>query len=222
MPGPAGVDVTTQPAAYPESGEPSPSTVEPSPPDDQALVGAVLAGDGDAFAHYRNRFSRLVAAIAWSFCQSSADAENLQALLWGHLDDQLEQYDQSRGSLGGFIAFAARHKAIDWHRSNSRQPTVSLDALLETGVTLAAGAENPEQAVLTQEKAMAVRECLDQLENVNYRSALEAWMLGYRAKETAEILQVSARKVDSWVERGKKAMAPCLEKKLGGLRAPRA
>lgn len=163
--------------------------MDPGRPTDGTLVRRALAGDRAAFGDLCDRYARIVGVLALQKVGNAGDAEDVvqEAFLKAYAAlGELEDPERFGSWLYG-IAFRA---AIDHHRRRERRGggALSLDALRERQVDLAAADEPAVDGLARRESSARVLEALGALPD-KYRLVLT---LRYQAalsyKEIAEHL----------------------------------
>src|ERR1700761_5821341 len=123
----------------------------PSVQDDAALLALVERGDESAMASLFDRYSKVVYSVALRVLRDPAAAEDVLQEIFMQVWRNPGAFQESRGSLGGWLAVVARNRSIDALRR--RRPTDSVeDVILSSGFNLADEAER--NALI--EKARAV------------------------------------------------------------------
>jgi RNA polymerase sigma-70 factor (ECF subfamily) len=103
--------------------------------DDMRLVARVRAGDQLALSALYDRYSSVVYGVALRILQDTGAAEDLLQDVFLQLWRKPDAFDASRGSLGGWLAVIARHRAID--RLRQRRPESDIeDCVIASGTDL--------------------------------------------------------------------------------------
>ena len=151
--------------------------------DDSALVARMAAGDSAALASLYDRYASLVYSVACRVARDDAAAEEILQDVFYQLWRMAARFDPARGSVPGWLAVAARNRAISWLR---RQHGTLLDfdfAPDFSEVPAVAPSENPihRDALVAQ-----VRSKIDSLPD-SQRSVMElAYFDGMSHSEIAE------------------------------------
>lgn len=101
----------------------SPSDAAPRPrksrlsPEEQALVGRLRAGDGDALTELYERYSGMLLGLAQRIVGNSAEAEEVLQEVFLQVWNQVERYDSTRAALSTWIVMITRSRSIDRLRS---------------------------------------------------------------------------------------------------------
>ena len=93
--------------------------------DDMRLVARIRAGDQTALSELYDRYSGVVYGVALRILQDTGAAEDLLQDIFLQLWRRPDAFDSSRGSLGGWLAVIARHRAID--RLRQRRPESDIE-----------------------------------------------------------------------------------------------
>ena len=97
-------------------------TTGPGPEDDgSALIAALAAGDERAAGRLYDRYAPMLMAVAFRITRSRADAEEVVLETLEQAWRQAQRYEQSRGSLGAWLAVIARSRAFDRVRTDQRR-----------------------------------------------------------------------------------------------------
>jgi RNA polymerase sigma factor (sigma-70 family) len=123
------------------------------------LVRGAAAGDSRAWEQLVDRYGRLVWAVTRDFRLPADDAADVFQVTWLRL---LENIGRIRhpGRLGSWLATTAAHESLRCVTAASRMVLVRDEAMLNGW--LASGPE-PDEALLAQEQARAVRDAVSRL-----------------------------------------------------------
>lgn len=103
--------------------------------DDMRLVARIRAGDQLALSELYDRYSGVVYGVALRILHDTGAAEDLLQDIFLQLWRKPDAFDSSRGSLGGWLAVIARHRAID--RLRQRRPESDIeDCILASNTDL--------------------------------------------------------------------------------------
>jgi RNA polymerase sigma-70 factor (ECF subfamily) len=104
-----------------------------SPPSDEQLVDAALAGDDHAFAELSLRHKGRVFGVAARFAQDAAELEDICQEVFVQAYFKLRQYRRD-SPFEHWILRITTHKCYDYLRKRRRRgPVLSVDAMLESG-----------------------------------------------------------------------------------------
>jgi RNA polymerase sigma-70 factor (ECF subfamily) len=104
-----------------------------SPPSDEQLVDAALAGDDHAFAELSLRHTGRVFGVAARFAQDAAELEDICQEVFVQAYFKLRQYRRD-SPFEHWILRITTHKCYDYLRKRRRRgPVLSVDAMLESG-----------------------------------------------------------------------------------------
>ncbi|NUQ28203.1 MAG: sigma-70 family RNA polymerase sigma factor [Acidobacteriaceae bacterium] len=108
--------------------------------DDASLLALVQSGDEQAMASLYDRYSRVVYSVALRVLRDPGAAEDVLQDVIMQVWRNPERFQQTRGTLGAWLAVVARNRSIDALRR--RRPTDSVeDVILSSGFNLADEAE---------------------------------------------------------------------------------
>ena len=126
--------------------------------DDTSLIARYVAGDDRAFASLLARYQGRVFTLVRLIVRDAALAEDLtqdtfvkavQLLRAGRYHDE--------GKFGSWVCRIAHNLAIDVLRRTNRQPTVSLDAPLPSGMLRLARVTSPDAEVAASPEAVTIQ-----------------------------------------------------------------
>lgn len=147
---------------------------------DAELVGALIAGSGDALAALYDRHVEAVFAASMRLTGDRGLAEEVVQETFLTLWNQAELFDPAAGPLAAWLRSIARNRTIDRLRAAGRRPpAVALSAFDRAGVEPGSGAEllaraggllaasaasrGPEEIVESAEVRAAIREAMAEL-----------------------------------------------------------
>lgn len=157
------------------------------PPDDAALVAALVAGSEDALAALYDRHAPAIHATALRLAGDRQVAEDVVQEVFLTLWNRAERFDPRLGSLTAWLGTIARHRAVDRLRAAGRRPRL---------VTLGGGPgeEAPDEALERAAEAGRAGGAFDAgdpvavLEAAEARSAINAALETMPAAEREVIL----------------------------------
>jgi RNA polymerase sigma-70 factor, ECF subfamily len=145
---------------------------------DWSLLTRIRQKDEDALSALYDRYSGLVYSEARRILQDTGAAEEILQDLFYQVWRTAERFDPAKGSFGGWLLVAARHRAI----SKLRRKTGISTELDENRVSLNVDMESEASQKLLLDKVKAVMESLPE----NQREALEcAYFKGMSHSEIA-------------------------------------
>jgi RNA polymerase sigma-70 factor (ECF subfamily) len=182
--------------------------------DDCALVQAVQAGDGDAFAEL---FRRHYPSVRTACARRLYDPVEADELAQAAFVRAFERIDQCRGErhFGAWVQVIARSLCMDAFRAQARvEPR-------EQPVTGRSDhrPNEPEESLLTRERDAQVQEALDALPDRQRRAVIARDWEGLRPGEIADRLGLSIGAVDSLLLRARRRLALSY-RRLAGEGAP--
>ncbi len=92
------------------------------PPEDAALVAAVVGGSEDALAALYDRHAAVIHASALRLTGDRQVAEDIVQEVFLTLWNRAERFDPLAGSLTAWLGTIARHRAVDRLRAAGRRP----------------------------------------------------------------------------------------------------
>ena len=153
--------------------------------DDRALVGAVLAGDMDAFAALYRAHARPVAA---AIRDNVRDAETVADLVQDVFVKALERLATLRDPdlFGPWLMSIARHAGVDQRRARARGPVI-----VDHEVEPASASPGPDTVAELEELAELVRTCVAGLPPRDATALTLVTQLGFGPADIAQSLGVS-------------------------------
>ena len=187
--------------------------IQPSEPrdlnqlDDDQLVTLSLDGRLDAFNILALRHQSLVRVICVGTV-GTADADDLMQETLVKAWQRLDMYTQ-RGKFKAWISAVARNACLDQLRRRKRQPTSSLDQLIEAQGDYFApesGERSPDEHMLNLELGEELREAFDSLPQEQRLAIYHREIAGLEYREIADATGWSMGTVKSRISRGRAAM----------------
>ena len=172
------------------------------------LLRASADGDRDAFARVYEKTAPRLFPVALRLLRRRDAAEDVLQEAYVQIWRKAGQYDFSRGRPLAWMATIVRNRAIDRLRALARDPSdpspweeaaenlADRDAEMHTG-------SNPD--------SLAIRRCLERLQDKQRESILLAFYHGLTHEELAARLAAPLGTVKSWVRRGLLELKDCLE-----------
>jgi RNA polymerase sigma-70 factor (ECF subfamily) len=155
--------------------------------DDRALVAEIVRRQSEALERLYERYRMVVYHLAFKILNNRESAEEVVLEVFWQVWRDAERYDDQRGSVGAWIATAARSRAIDALRARRGNPAVEED--VEQALLAADPADDPEARTTLGQRAELVRSALESLPS-DQRTALElSFFNGLSHGEIAERLQ---------------------------------
>ncbi len=173
---------------------------------DQALIERIIARDESALAAVYDRYAGMLSSVLNRILRDSQAAEEILQDIFFQLWRMPAQFDASRGSLAGWLAVIARHRAIS--RLRRHNPAAG-EELLENTIVLPF---NLESIVAQQQLLTRVKGALDGLPK-EQRAAVEfAYFEGMThseiARRTGDPLGTVKTRLRSAVETLKRNLHP--------------
>ncbi|MCI7656774.1 RNA polymerase sigma factor [Anaerotignum sp.] len=171
---------------------------------EKKIMDDIKAGDEQAMQKVICRYSRLLWSIVGAVLSQVGTAEDMEECvadvfidLWEHP----QKYEESRGSLKGWLSVIARNKAIDRYRQKTKIQTIPLEetVLAEMGM-------EPES-----EKEEGLRGALAKLTEEEKEILLRRYVYQQKPKEMAVALALSVKQVENRLYRIKAKMRKQME-----------
>jgi RNA polymerase sigma-70 factor (ECF subfamily) len=165
------------------------------------LIRAVAEGDQGALCRFYEQTAARLFAIARAILGSKEDAEevvfDVYLYAWQHSTD----YDESRGSVGAWLAVLAKSRAID--RLRQRRNNLSLDDAAHAPLVTALVDEGPhaEQLVSQGQMGTAIHRALRSLTPKRQQLIDLAFFQGLTHQELAEVSGMRLGTVKSHMRR---------------------
>jgi RNA polymerase sigma-70 factor (ECF subfamily) len=177
--------------------------------EEEELVQAMKAGDGDALRVIFDRYHRLVLVTALRIVHDIGEAEDLMQSIFFEVFQKAAQFDPSKGTLGKWILQYA------YHRSINRKAYLSLRHFYNAVDFLDSDGEEiwiTKVSLPAQEAARLVRELLAVL-NCQQREVIERVFLGEMSlREIAEETKQNLGTVRNHYYRGLKKLRNVLSR----------
>jgi RNA polymerase sigma-70 factor, ECF subfamily len=165
---------------------------------DLALIEAVVADCGDAYAEIFRRHSRSVASAARMVLGNTQECEDVVADVFMGLWLTPEKFDPARGSLLGFLRLKSKARSIDILRSmSSRKRRERDDQGMDRGLV-----EDVDCALLASESTSLLRDALALLPAAEQGPIYLAFFVGMPYLSVAEQLQLPEGTVKSRIRSG--------------------
>jgi RNA polymerase sigma-70 factor (ECF subfamily) len=170
--------------------------------DDGALVQAVQAGDGNAFAELFRRHYPSVRKACNRRLYDSVEADEMAQAAFVRAFERIAQCRGDR-HFGPWVHVIARSLCMDAFRAKARvepreQPLTGRSEHRPN---------EPEESLLTRERSAQVHEALDALPDRQRRAVIARHWEGLRPGEIADRLGLSVSAVDSLLLRARRRLA---------------
>ena len=156
--------------------------------DGGAIIGRIVAGDGEGLGELYDRYSGIVYSLACRLMSDAGEAEDVVQDVFSQAWRQAARYDSRRAGVSGWLLMMTRARAIDRLRARRSRPGLNraTEPPLYEPVDPAPG---PEVAAVTAVEVDRLRGALDEL-NETQRTAIElAYYGGMTQVEIAEKLE---------------------------------
>ncbi len=168
----------TTPCSKPwDAGEP----VAIQPLSDEALLGAIAAGDRPSLQTFYSRHRVRVYRYVLRLIGDAAAAEDIASEVFLEVWRQADTF-KAKSRVSTWILGVARYKALSALRSRPKAPIDERAANM-----IADDADDPEAMAERQERGMIVRKCLSKL-SVIHREVLD--LVYYHEKSVKEVAQI--------------------------------
>ena len=145
---------------------------------DWSLLRRIAQRDEEALSALYDRYSRLVFSAAKRILHRTGEAEEILQDVFYHVWRTAERFEQSKGSLAGWLLVAARNRAL----SKLRRKADAAEQIDENGVILNVAIESRAAQNLLLDKVRRLTESLPDLQ----REAMEyAYFEGLSPSEIA-------------------------------------
>jgi RNA polymerase sigma-70 factor (ECF subfamily) len=185
----------------------------PSPPADRNLVARAAGGDERAVATLYDRYGGVLYAVAYRIVGQRADAEEVVIEAFTQAWREARRFEDSRGSVAGWLTVIARSRALDLVRARSRRERITASAAAaRPDIPLAMGrsGRDPSASYDHAERRRQVQIALDTL-SAPQRQAIElAYFEGLSQSEIAERLQEPLGTIKTRVRLGMQKLRDCL------------
>ena len=151
---------------------------------DDALVAGLASGDRDAASAFVRRFQRRVFGLARTIVADDRAAEDIAQEAFVRAWKHAGTYDPRRGSVVGWLLTITRNLAIDAVRV--RRP-VAFDPVALLGLETPSGDRDLGELAELSDDTTRLRAALVKLPEDQRRAIAMAGLLGYTAREVAEI-----------------------------------
>ena len=126
---------------------------------DEALIGAMAAGEQDALRAFSARYGFSVTALAERILTNRADAEEVAADVLWQCWTQASRFDRARGSAAAWVVTLARSRAIDRLRARRLREQVAAES--EPSASVA----EPAAAIHGAQRRARVQSALESLKD---------------------------------------------------------
>ena len=183
---------------------------------DSTLYGEFLKGDNTAYDKLMLRYGDALTMYLKGFLYSWEDAEDLMIEAFARIMVRKPRIEE--GLFKAYLYTTAHNLVARFYRKGKRRKVFSLEGFEEycgeTGLDPAERADdsNPYESVWDDEKKRIVRKCLERIGD-DMREAL--WLFYFEEmsyKDIASIMNVSFKKIDNLLTRGRKRLKEELEK----------
>lgn len=188
-----------------------------SPMTDEVLLSEIKKNPSKGFDLLLNEYSAFVFRLCRTVLGSvgtKEDAQECASDVFAAFYRNLEKIDLSKGSIKGFLAFGAKHAAVDRYRKllKEKERTVPLENSenIFDGVTAFESSEKKERSRL-------VSEAIRSLGEPDCTIILRKFFFGETAKQIGERVSLSAENVQKRSQRALAKLRELLEKNEGGV-----
>ena len=183
---------------------------------DDSLYGAFLKGDNSAYDKLMIKYGDALTSYLKGFLYSWEDAEDLMIEAFARI--MVKKPKIGEGNFKAYLYRTAHNLVVHFYKRNKRKKTFSLEDLSNIAADTENEAGEPSydaglyEKVFNDERKHIIKKCLERI-GEEMREAL--WLyyfdeLSY--KETASVMNVSNKKIDNLLTRGRKCLKEELEK----------
>lgn len=171
--------------------------------DDKAVIGAVLAGDRDAFRQLVVKYQRLVSHVVFRMVRGEEDREDVSQEVFLRAFRSLHSF-RSESKFSTWIARIAHNTCINHLERGSRLPTV--DEPLGDGSSIASVQSNPEKKATDADIAARLSDEIEKLPSA-FRIVVTLYHIEeYKYEEIADIMKQPIGTVKSHLFRARKLL----------------
>lgn len=188
--------------------------------DDLDLMNGINSGDQGCFELLYDRYKALVFAVCLRILQNHMDAEEALIETFWQLWDRSSKYDESQGSVRGYLFMLARSRALD--RRRARNAGVNTSHIEEVqkyggGPPAPPDSENcPVTDTLHAERSRRTREAMETLTEEQREVVELAFFDGLSHTQIAEALSLPLGTVKTRIRQGLIRMRDALRTSYGG------
>jgi RNA polymerase sigma-70 factor (ECF subfamily) len=118
--------------------------------DEAALIAQAKKEDREAFGALYERYASKIYSYIYYRTGNSADAEDLTARVFVRALQNLDGYEDRGHAFSAWLYRIAHNLVANWHRDNSRRPTIAMEDLSQWRV---AGSGPEELTALLEDRA---------------------------------------------------------------------
>ena len=170
---------------------------------DEAIIELVLAGNTHMFSHLVDRYRDKIYGMALGFTGNNSDAQDISQEIFIKVFKNLYRFS-NKSKFSTWLYRVSYNVSIDWTRSNSKH-TGNMDL---TGYEneLADSRAGPEESLLEKQERLTLKKAIYDLKE-KYRNILILFYFqGLSYEETAEILQIPVKTVETQLYRARKKL----------------
>jgi len=159
---------------------------------DSDLIARAAGADEHALAELYDRYGQMLYAVAYRIVGQRADAEEVVIDAFAQAWREATRFENSRGSVAGWLTTIARSRALDLVRSRARRERITASAAAErTDASPAMGGwrADPSSGVDLAERREQVQLALQALSPPQRRAIELAYFEGLSQSEIAALLQ---------------------------------
>ena len=174
-----------------------------------ALVATGMA-DRTAFARVYQMSAAKLFGVCLRICGERQAAEDVLQEVYLIVWRRAATFEPQRASPITWLATIARNRAIDWRRANDRPPPTMTDEALAPPTERADPAIAADEAMIADEEADRLRECLELLGERPRRAISTAFLDGLTYKDVAQREGVPLATMKSIVRRSLLQLRKCM------------
>ena len=176
------------------------------------MIEGCLKGEQGAWETLVNTYSKRVFNLAYQFCGSYQEAEDLTQDIFLKLHGVLPKFDSSK-SFAAWLLTLAKNHLIDVYRKSKWEKANRDD--FEDVLYRAESKSNPERDLVRAERQKMLWKALDGLTPETRMAVILRDIQGKAYEEVAEILDLPLGTVKSRINRGRLQLAMALKERKG-------
>ncbi|WP_067732405.1 RNA polymerase sigma factor [Novosphingobium naphthalenivorans] len=183
-----------------------------TPPEtgDATLVAQALAGRQTGYSGLMQRHREAVFRLVRNHLPDEADALDVTQECFVSAFAALHRYDPAR-PFRGWLLRIALNKCRDWARRRAVRAFFTFARPLDDALNLADSAPDPERALSGSEEAARLRTAIAALPAQLKAPLLLCAIEGLSQDETAEVLEISRKAVETRIYRARQKLSAALE-----------
>lgn len=185
----------------------------------QQLLSRVALGDRAAFRRLYDATAPSLLGVALRILRQRERAEEVLQDAFVNIWNRASAYQSALAQPMTWLTAIVRNRALDDLRSSARHRTDSLDAMDagndgegSTTHDIEDGAAGPQALLEHAADALAIRDCLDEIEGPQRQCLALAFYQGLSHAEVAQHIGSPIGSVKGWLRRGLDKLKRCLDR----------